>query len=154
MKYIPTCIEIIRVDQILFFLIQFVCVFFLGALVIALYMRFPYIDMQVNDYFDIIILPFAMCVPVPYVLFRCKRIKNLFICGEEVSAEVLHVEDHLKPWFFLKYEFTYNNKLYTRLVILMYTPCTKIIASKSKFIIMMDPLSKRSYIRDVFGCQD
>jgi hypothetical protein len=154
MKYIPTRLEIIRTDQILFFLIQFVCIFFLGALVIALYMHFPYIDMQANDYFDIFILPFTMCVPIPYVLFRYKWIKNLFIYGEEVSAEVLRVEDHLKPWFFLKYGFTYNNNLYTRLVILMYTPCTKIIARESKFIIMMDPLSKRSYIRDVFGCQD
>ncbi len=152
MRYIPTYIEVIRADQISFFLIQFVCIFFLGALVIALYTHYPYIDMHTNDYFDIFLLPFAMCVPAPYVYFRYKRIKNLFICGDEVLAEVLRVEDHLKPWFFLKYEFTYSNKLYSKLVILMYTPCTNKIARKSKFVIMVDPLSKRSYIRDVFGC--
>ena len=152
MNYIPSKIELCKTDQILFSIAFFSFIFTFAIILMLLhkYLPFDSTKMKMEDYLTIIILPLTACVTLPYLFYRCGRIRSLFEKGEEVVAQVTFMDDNLIPWFVIHYKFLYEDKIYNRIVTIMYTKQSKKIAEKKEFIVVVDPISKRSYIRDLF----
>jgi len=146
----PDNIQIIKTDQILLYLTQFVCVFFPAAVLIALYMHYPFNQISSDMFVDIILLPPLTLIPVLYIYYRSNWIKKLFISGVNVEADVIRMDSSVRPWFFIQYQYEYEHKVYKRLVVLMYNECTKRVVNKKIVTAVVDPVSKKAYIRDAF----
>lgn len=153
MKRIPSKIEIIHADCILFDLVLVMFALSLFVIVTLFHKHYPFNDMNVYKYLEFFVYPIASSCLIPYVYFRSMRIQNLFRDGVEIIANVVNMEKESFPWFGVKYEFICEGKMYKKMITLVHTKNTKTIVEKQEFIVMVDPISKRSYIRDAFKSQ-
>jgi hypothetical protein len=150
MNYIPSKKELYQTDQILFSIAFVSFVFTIAIILMLLQKYFPFDSMVMEDYLTFFLYPLVACVALPYFFYRCNRIRSLFLKGEEVVAQVIFMDDDLMPWFVIRYEFIYEDKIYNQALTIMYTKKSKKIAEKNDLVVMFDPICKRSYIRDVF----
>ena len=147
----PSRTELCKTDQVLFS-IAFVSFVFTITIILILFQKyFPFDSMEMEKYLTFLLYPVVTCMALPYFFYRCNRIRNLFVKGEEVVAQVTFVDDDLIPWFVIRYEFIYKDKIYNQVLTVMYTKQSKKIAEKKEFVVVFDPVYKRSYIRNLFG---
>ena len=146
----PSLKQFVMVDQISFFLVVISCCFTLTIIFLFLKKYMAIENINFHELFADLMILLTTFMALPYVLLRYRKFHKLFTYGILLPAKIIKIDESLVPWFFIQYEFNYEQSQHRKLQIFMFSKTTKKIAFHKNIEILFNPKTKASYVLSVF----